>query len=56
MFVNKPIQDHETNHWVILIRETRSPLSDIIERLEFDNYRSAHQAYAQFMRNEGKWL
>lgn len=45
MFVRKPILSPVTGKWVVTIAQSRSPSSEVIERMEFDSREAAWQAY-----------
>ncbi len=48
-FVGKPLQSI-SGVWVISVRKSVSPLSEVIERLTFDNREAAWQAYQKMMK------
>lgn len=54
MHVHKPI--HIFRQWVVKVSESKSPLSPVIERLEFSTREEAYQAYRQIQKERGKGL
>lgn len=54
MHVRKPIRSNGC--WKIIISESVSPTSKIIETFECDTYVNAFQTYRQIMKELGIWI
>ena len=50
MFARKPVRIFRS--WVVNVSESRSPLSPVIERLEFSTKEEAYQAYREIMKEK----
>lgn len=54
MYVRKPIGG--ANGWVVIIAESISPLSKVIERIECSSREEAWQTYRRVMKELGRGL
>lgn len=52
MHVRKPT--NLGGKWVVRISETKSPISPVIETMEFTSREAAYQAYRQAMKEVGR--
>lgn len=55
MHVRKPTHDQTTGKWVVSIAASRSPLSIVKERFEYNSRDEAYRMYRYILKSIGVW-